>query len=150
IERSTALTTAWYYGMAVATPTRYHPCGLSNSRPEASARRPPHGPVDPASGVSQGRVGDRRRAGGRAARLALTRPRRGRAARGGGGTVGHRNPVRVALQPVREDAVGLRVRPLDHARPEDLRISSRARHGMEALERAQDVDVQAALGRPVP
>src|SRR5437870_3168056 len=126
------------------------PAVSPNSRPEASARRPPDGPVDPASRVSQGSVGDRRRAGGRAARFAPTRPGRGRAARGGGRTVGHRNPVRVALQPVREDVVGLRVRPLDHARPEDLRISSRARHGVEAVERAQDVDVQAALGCAVP
>ena len=52
------------------------------------------------------------------------------------GAVGHRDAVRMALQPIREDPVGLRLRSVDHARSQDLRVSSGARHRMEALEQA--------------
>ena len=44
-------------------------------------------------------------------------PRRRRPAGGGGRPVGHRDALRLALEPVREDAVGLRVRPADQRDP---------------------------------
>ena len=87
---------------------------------------------------------------GRAAPRVVARGGRRRAPGGGRRAMGHRDPVCLAHQPVREVPLGPDVRLADHARSQDLHVPPGARHRVEALERDADVDVQAALGRAVP